>query len=231
MSSRRSQGFGLSGASQRLLLGLFVLSCSACQMLFGDFSTDPGEGGTPGSLGGSTAVACVEGKSQCVEAVLQTCINGVWSDPETCLSASHCNGAEGRCELCTEDELSCAGNVLRRCSANRDGWDTVATCSAPTALCDSQAGSCVACAAGDAVCSGLGTLQTCKATRDGWTTETCKYGCYDADGNDDYCGQCSTSDASTCTTAQSLVACTQQKWVTQSCSSCTMVGGVATCVK
>ncbi len=118
---------------------------------------------------GSDCAECRINDGVCEHNTLKTCVDGHWQTT-TCDNGCASDGLS--CALppsCAENQLSCVGNELFKCS----GGSLVAQ-----KTCDfgcNQAGTdCAECRNGNSTCKS-GTLSTC--TNEKWSSTVCKYGC------------------------------------------------------
>ncbi|HEV8548418.1 MAG TPA: hypothetical protein VGQ57_05300, partial [Polyangiaceae bacterium] len=111
---------------------------------------------------------CASTAHHCTSAgVLQQCNAGrtAWEDVMPCGSAALCDETAGKClaMTCTPGDYNCSTNVLQKCKSDGSGWDTVATCTAPTPICDKAGKECDACVAPQYACSN-NMLTVCDST-------------------------------------------------------------------
>ena len=92
----------------------YTHSCRSC---------DPEQGCLP--------TPCATGDSRCNDVSLEACNNGTWVREASCETRALCNATKQACTppTCEPGERQCQGNVIRRCNANRNGWDELETCS------------------------------------------------------------------------------------------------------
>ncbi|MEO8905170.1 MAG: hypothetical protein ABI488_22050 [Polyangiaceae bacterium] len=79
---------------------------------------------------GCLPTPCTTGAFRCNDVSLEACNNGTWVHQAGCATPALCDAAQGACTspTCGPGEGQCQGNVLRRCNADRDGWDELETC-------------------------------------------------------------------------------------------------------
>ncbi|HEY5372868.1 MAG TPA: hypothetical protein VIK01_04245 [Polyangiaceae bacterium] len=85
-------------------------------------SCDPGLGCLP--------TPCVAGDFRCNDVSLEACKDGTWVRQAACATRALCDATQQTCTppTCAPGDRQCQGNVLRRCNADRDGWDELETC-------------------------------------------------------------------------------------------------------
>jgi hypothetical protein len=115
----------------------------------------------------------------------------VTAERETCPTIDHCQGSvDGRCLACVANEHRCEGNALEVCNAERNGFDSLATCDA--APCNAELGMCTTqvCEKDRYSCSiASNTLRLCNADGSDFLQQTpCNEGICDAEhGQCDVC--------------------------------------------
>jgi hypothetical protein len=124
---------------------------------------------------------CDAGSVRCHKAELLRCGEGrdrfesagICETPALCVQTVTNNPQAERCDppACQPDEHSCEGNLLRRCNADRTGWDTVLDCGSASS-CSASARACQPCTAGATECN-HGDLRTCEASGEWRVTQTC----------------------------------------------------------
>jgi hypothetical protein len=124
---------------------------------------------------------CTAGSVRCHKAELLRCGEGLdrfvsaglCATPALCVQTLTNNPQAERCDppACQPDEYSCDGSLLRRCNADRTGWDTVQDCGS-TWSCSAGAKACQPCMVGSMECN-HGDLRRCDASGEWRVTETC----------------------------------------------------------
>ncbi len=200
----------LQSQYRRLGFLLSTIVTPACQFVFGsynlgvddggvtDASTVGGGGATGGapSIGGSTGLGNCDASERafaCFGAVLVKCVNGNWSEPETCAREAYCNPTAGRCDKCaTDDATQCSDDnrAVLACANPAVGFTPSVTCDPPL-YCSPGVSGCVLCEPGEAHCvmvAGVatGSVDTCNDLRNDWNRSSCQT-CVVKDGKHDVC--------------------------------------------
>jgi len=142
------------------------------------------------NAGGCEADGCTEDSYRCIATSLERCRGGHWDAVMQCATSTLCHPTEKRCAEPTcggaQPSYECTGDSnpkLQQCSAGRDAWNELRTCSAPTPVCnaDPPLGSgvpeCNACVALAYSCNGY-DLQRCTAEGQSLATVArCPGGC------------------------------------------------------
>src|SRR5215471_1618965 len=211
-------------------LGIFSsLGFIACAKVLGDFTLagPSGAGGSAGNDAGpirdagardmglvpeAAEAGCPEGATICQGLAVLTCSNGAFRQTSTCpfvCTAGSCTG------ICTPNDKSCQGSVLRTCKA--DGtWNAGMSC--PSSLCTGGEGT----DAGPAHCSGVCTpgSTTCKtattlsACDENGTYQDmpCLYVCIDS-GQSAACGGMCAPNSKQCDGNQPQLCSLQGQWI------------------
>jgi hypothetical protein len=200
MMARSMLRFSNSGFTSKVsdaALWALVLFSVGCQVVFGDFTLEPGAGGTAAAAGGSSPDASGGTNAGGSSAVSST----TGGTPDTCTGAPL---------------YACSGAQVLKCVANN--WQVSETCTAPLS-CSASLGTCVACYTGQTRCTqtDVGTLtgnaETCSRTQMGWDPVSCAKGCTVVDGKNDICANCTSGD----TVCASLTSGTSVKRVLRTC--------------
>ncbi|MEO8905140.1 MAG: hypothetical protein ABI627_26770 [Polyangiaceae bacterium] len=80
---------------------------------------------------GCLTTPCTSGTFRCNDVSLEACNNSAWVRQEDCATSALCDVTQRLCTAptCDAGARQCQGNVLLRCTANRDGWEEIDTCS------------------------------------------------------------------------------------------------------
>jgi hypothetical protein len=86
---------------------------------------------------------CSNGDYRCNDVSLEACNQGLWVRQDSCATRALCDAARQACAhpTCDPGERQCQGDVLRRCNAERNGWDELETCSFGS-MCSSETKRC-----------------------------------------------------------------------------------------
>lgn len=145
----------------------------------GDTECDP--------IAGDCGQLCKAGQYQCNGPILRKCgSNGHWLDQAECQTAALCavsaDGTSGSCTRspCGKNDFACDGAVLKKCKADRTGYEDDMTC-ASAALCDAASARCITptcMTAGGYQCFGQ-ELKQCASDLTKWNAiTTCPAGQY-----------------------------------------------------
>ena len=134
MARRGARGNRTSakGGSWRLVaLATVLVACGAAASLDGDeIPNDSDEA--------SDVPLCELGMVRCNDASLERCVATGWIAVAACVNAALCQATPiGQCLApeCSEGQFSCSRGLLRVCSRDRTGWNSIEQC-ASAEVCD-----------------------------------------------------------------------------------------------
>ncbi|HEY6725885.1 MAG TPA: hypothetical protein VI197_17750 [Polyangiaceae bacterium] len=96
------------------------------------------------SLDGCSRSGCMDGEYRCNDVYRETCNGGKWERVERCATAALCTAADQPCAApaCEAKAYTCTDGTLRRCEADRAGYESSRDCEDAGLTCDAYAGAC-----------------------------------------------------------------------------------------
>lgn len=146
-------------------ISLCALSVMGCQLIFGDYKTQPGEPGIGSSCDAS-------GAERCDGATLEICEGHTWIEKEQCPTSQQCDASRSECLACVPGAVECLASELQRCGSDGESWSATERC-VSSIQCNAKTGKCDPCEADEAVCEGQ-YLKLCNADHTAWNLIDCE---------------------------------------------------------